>query len=923
VRPGPQPAPGTAPPGARSGARPAAPRARPAVLRRARLRAAEALAARRPWHLAAGSVAAGLALAPAGVSAVLGSAAFIAVALAVLRAAPLGALCAALLLAGSAAGDARLAEIDEPAAGPLDGERVTLHAELLTRPRPSMFGASAEVRVTSGRLSGARLLLRIPQWARLPPRTAIGAELALVARVRALDGPSDRRDGSVGVDADPAAVEESSSDASRGKDSSAGAATSGSFDFAGYLRRRGIAGELLLDRARATGRRRGGLAGLLDRMRALAERGVAAGMPPREGALARGMVLGQDERIAEGVREDFRESGLAHLLAVSGQNVMLLGALALPVLAAAGLGPRGRAISLLLLIAVYVPLAGAGPSLQRAGIMGAAGIAAMTLSRPGSRWYALLLAAAATLALNPRATGDPGWQLSFAAVAGILTLGRPLQRCLRRLLATTTASGARRPSAARAPLATRAPSATPTSSAGRPAPAARMPAASGSASGAGMRFALGTASPTGRLADGLAEGAAISVAATLATAPLLAHHFGSVPLAGLPANLLALPAVAPAMWLGMVKAGLGQLAPVLPPADVVADALGPLARLPVAYLTVLAERFADVPGGQIALPPGSPARVIGAYALLVAAAAVLARAGRALRPRAEELAANWRRRPRAQRLAIAMAAVAALSVPIARLMSGPGPPGELTVRFLDVGQGDSTLIQHPDGTAVLFDGGPPEAGTVRLLRRAGVRRLSVVVATHASRDHHGGLPDVLDRYPVELLLDGGDGAGHSGFRTVLAEAASLHVRRVPAVAPMTIRAGGLRIAVLSPPARPPGPPPEDPNPRAVVAVVSAGDFDLLLSADAESEALLPLGLPDVDAMKVPHHGSSDPGLPEVLERLRPELAAIEVGPNTYGHPTPSTLAALERAGVRTYRTDRDGTVTVSVDGGEAVVSTER
>ncbi len=669
-------------------------------------------------------------------------------------------------------------------------------------------------------------------------------------------------------------MEESSSDAPPGKDSSAGAATSGSFDFAGYLRRRGIAGELLLDRARATGRRRGGLAGLLDRMRARAERGVAAGMPPRDGALARGMVLGQDERIAEGVREDFRESGLAHLLAVSGQNVMLLGALALPVLAAAGLGPRGRAISLLLLIAVYVPLAGAGPSLQRAGVMGAAGIAAMTLSRPGSRWYALLLAAAATLALNPRATGDPGWQLSFAAVAGILTLGRPLQRCLRRLLAATTASGARRPSAA-------------------------------------------------RVADGLAEGAAISVAATLATAPLLAHHFGSVPLAGLPANLLALPAVAPAMWLGMVKAGLGQLAPVLPPAGVVADALGPLARLPVAYLTVLAERFADVPGGQIALPLGSPARVIGAYALLVAAAAVLARAGRVLRPRAEELAANWRRRPRAQRLAIAMAAVAAMSLPIAGLMSGPGAPGELTVRFLDVGQGDSTLIQHPDGTAVLFDGGPPEAGTVRLLRRSGVRRLSVVVATHASRDHHGGLPDVLDRYPVELLLDGGDGAGHSGFRTVLAEAARLHVRRVPAVAPMTIRAGGLRIAVLSPPARPPGPLPEDPNPRAVVAVVSAGDFDLLLSADAESEALLPLDLPDVDAMKVPHHGSSDPGLPEVLERLRPELAAIEVGPNTYGHPTPSTLAALERAGVRTYRTDREGTVTVSVDGGEAVVSTER
>ena len=98
----------------------------------------------------------------------------------------------------------------------------------------------------------------------------------------------------------------------------------------------------------------------------------------------------------------------------------------------------------------------------------------------------------------------------------------------------------------------------------------------------------------------------------------------------------------------------------------------------------------------------------------------------------------------------------------------------------------------------------------------------------------------------------------------------------------------------------------------------------MLSADAESEALLPLDLPDVDAIKVPHHGSSDPGLPEVLRRLEPELAGIEVGQhNTYGHPAPSTLAALRRARVPTYRTDRDGTVTLTVDRGEMRVETER
>lgn len=826
---------------------------------------AAALVRERPYHSAVGAFAVGGGLAATAPGWALPAATGTLLLLLWLRAPASGLACASLLLVGAGVGGARLAAIDAPARRLESGAVIAARAHLQERPRPSTFGSRAEVRVVSGRLAGTRLLARAPRELRWPEGVAVGAELRLRGVVR----PPRSAPGA-------------------------------DFDFAAYLRRRGVAGELWLDSVSATERRRGGLAGVLDSMRQRAEQAVVAGMPPRDGELARGMVLGQDERIDPSTREDWRAAGLAHLLAVSGQNVMLLAALALPFLAAAGLGPRGRGIALLCLVAVYVPLAGAGPSLQRAGVMGAAGIAAMTLSRPTSRWYALLLAAAVTLAINPRACGEPGWQLSFAAVVGILTLGPSLQRMFMRTAAALLPHLEGRHAL---PRGRDAGSETPDS---RDAGAARP-------AGALAR----------RLGRGLAEGAAITLAATLATGPLLAHHFGSVPVAGLPANLLALPAVAPAMWLGMVKAGLGQLAAAIPQADLVARLLGPIAHIPVAYLAGLAERFADLPGAQIGVPLGSPAGVVAAYAVLAAAAAAATRAVGALGPRAEELAAAWRRRPRAQRLAVAAAVLAALSLPVARLMSGPGAPSELTVRFLDVGQGDATLIQHPDGTAVLFDGGPPEAGTVRLLRRAGVRRLSLVVATHASRDHHGGLADVLDRYPVDLLLDGGDGTRDPDFRALVAEAARRNVRRVRAVAPMTIRAGGLRIAVLSPPPRPRGPPPEDPNPRAIVALVSAGGFDLLLSSDAESDALLPLELPDVDAMKVPHHGSSDPGLPQVLRSVRPELAAIEVGPNTWGHPTPSTLAALERAGVRTYRTDRDGTVSVSVDGGEAMVSTER
>jgi competence protein ComEC len=830
-------------------------------------RVADLLAAR-PWHVAVGSLALGIALATApGAVPLVGAAAAFAL-LCSCGAAASAALCAGLVLVGAAVGDARLHAIDRPAALVVDGRTVDVSAYLLSAPRPSAFGASAEVRVAGGRLDGTRLLLRVPRWSELPPGVRIGDELRLQGRLRRIHG---------GPGGAP-------NEGTRQRD--------GSFDFAAHLWRRGIAGELLLDRAYATARHRGGVAHALDLMRERAQRAVASGLPSSEAALARGMVLGQDEAIAEGVREDFRASGLAHLLAVSGQNVMLLVALALPLLAVAGLGPRGRGVLLLGLVALYVPLAGAGPSLQRAGVMGAAGIAAMTLSRPASRWYSLLLAAAATLALNPRAWEDPGWQLSFAAVVGILCLGVPLARVLTRAGEGLVAAPG-----------------------GHPGPA--VPRVHGSA-GLSPRLARLRSA----LVRGLAEGTAITLAATLATAPLLAHHFDAVPVAGLPANLLALPAVAPAMWLGMVKAGLGLVAPVLPPADWAAAALGPIAQLPVAYIARLAELFAQLPGGRLSLPLPSRAGVPLAYAVLVLAALAAGRAWRRLAPRADELWANWRRRPAGLRAAAGAAVGAAAILVALRAFGPPAPPATLTVRFLDVGQGDATLIQHPDGSAVLFDAGPPEAGTARLLRRAGVRELTAVVATHASRDHHGGFAEVLERFEVGLLLDGGDGNPDPAFRTVLHQAARAHVRTVPAFAPMTLHAGGLTIRVLSPAPRPPGPAPEDPNPRAVVAVVSAGDFDLLLSSDAESDALLPLELPDVEAIKVAHHGSSDPGLPELLERVSPQVAAIEVGVNTYGHPAPSTLAALERAGVRTHRTDRDGTVTLTVEGEGMRVTTE-
>jgi len=109
-----------------------------------------------------------------------------------------------------------------------------------------------------------------------------------------------------------------------------------------------------------------------------------------------------------------------------------------------------------------------------------------------------------------------------------------------------------------------------------------------------------------------------------------------------------------------------------------------------------------------------------------------------------------------------------------------------------------------------------------------------------------------------------------------------------------------------------------------VTVVSSRGFDVFLSGDAESASLVPLPLPNVEVMKVSHHGSRDPGLPVVLGRLRPQVAGIEVGEgNGYGHLAPQTLAALHAARVRVLRTDRDGTSAVSAAEGGLAIDTEK
>jgi competence protein ComEC len=250
------------------------------------------------------------------------------------------------------------------------------------------------------------------------------------------------------------------------------------------------------------------------------------------------------------------------------------------------------------------------------------------------------------------------------------------------------------------------------------------------------------------------------------------------------------------------------------------------------------------------------------------------------------------------------------------------PPHGLRVTFLDVGQGDSALIEAPGG-AILVDEGPPEADVARQLRDMGIRSLAAIVLTHPQRDHIGGAAAVLDGLRVGEVEDPGIEAPSADHDAAIA-AARRHAVPVEIVHEGdAFRIGRLRFRILWPDE--PGLPSEDPNQHAVVALASYGATDVLLTADAESDVTGRLRIPPVEVLKVAHHGSEDPGLPDLLRALRPRIAVISVGEgNDYGHPRPETLAALRAfPGLATLRTDVNGRIVVESDGRTITVRSQR
>jgi competence protein ComEC len=597
-------------------------------------------------------------------------------------------------------------------------------------------------------------------------------------------------------------------------------------DFEAYLVGRGVTARLDASRLSVRGPPANPALRLANAVRDAFRTGAGRSLPDRQAGLLRGLAIGDTAGMDREIEEDFRASGLAHLLAVSGSNVALVLAPALAVAARLRLRPGRRALVASVVVTFFALVTRWEPSVLRATAMAAIALVALWAGRPRRVGPALAVAVLSLLVLDPLLSTSVGFQLSVAATAGLAAMAGPLATRLSWL----------------------------------PRP--------------------------------VAGAAAATLAAQIAVTPLLLLRFGVVPSVTLVANVLAFPAVAPALLLGTMASGLANAWP---------DGgrmVGRLAGAPLGYLVDLSDWMAQAP---------LPSLTGGAVAALLATAVAALVA--------------WALRRRVPGLALIVAAVVAAlgwaSVP------STGPPSSLTVTFLDVGQGDAAVIRTPDGATVLVDAGPDEQQVATELAALGIRRIDLAVATHAHADHIDGFPAILARFPVTLLLDPGCPGDSPSYRRFLD---AVRDEGVPVRHPRggrRLTVGRLIVDVLGPDRCSPGG--ESPNDDSLVLRMAFGRSTVLFSGDAEVPAQRDL-LADEDpvratVLKVPHHGG-DTSDKEFFDAVDSTLAVVSTGPNDYGHPNPGVLESLRAEGMVVHRTDLAGdvTITFAADGSPVVAS---
>jgi competence protein ComEC len=651
----------------------------------------------------------------------------------------------------------------------------------------------------------------------------------------------------------------------------------GDFDYKGYLENQGIYSTMLYPDMELleTGE---GLAPLewVYSLRNSLSQSLARVIPEPQASLVQGVVLGIRYNIPQSIKDDFAGTGTAHLLAISGLHLSILAGILLSI--GIWLFGKRRYTYIWLALGViwlYAIITGLNPPVVRGAIMASLFLSAELLGRQRTAITSLAFAAAVMVGIDPPILWDAAFQLSFLGMAGLIFIAPPLMRLGRKINEVT----------------------------------------------------IGEEGVGASLANIVTDSFSVTLAATIAVWPVVAHYFGIVSLVGPLATFLALPALPALIVLGALS-GLIGLA-FLP----VAQGIGWLAWLFASYMLLIVRGLAspDISAAEVGTV-GTPL-IVSYYAVL--AVAIWLVGNRRSLPQV----ANWlkegtiRSTDLVSRLPLRWVVPPLLVLAVlASTAAATMPDNKLRVSFLDVGQGEAILIQK-GSQQVLVDGGPsPQALALELGERMPFwdRTIELVVLSHPHADHLTGLVDTIQRYRVERVLYPESDYGSPLCQQWLELIGEKDIECTIARAGQEINLGdGMKIAVLNPPIPPLSDTGSDVNNNSVVLNLHAGRVSFLLTGDIEREAEFELiarrSNLSSTVLKVGHSGSKTSTTAEFLAEVSPAAAVISVGKdNRFGHPSGEVIDRLEeRLGTENiYRTDEQGTIEFITDGERLWVRTK-
>lgn len=634
----------------------------------------------------------------------------------------------------------------------------------------------------------------------------------------------------------------------------------GGFDYETYLADRGINGDFSLGskskifRADTVFNWRRPLETVKVKMR---ERLKSA--DPEVTALNYALVIGDDGLVTQETRDDFSRAGVAHILSVSGLHIgfaatacyyavkLLIFGVAYPLRrewASAGVPSRVAAVFALTAAVLYGALTGFKFPAMRSTVMAAVYLAALIAGRGRDFYGAFALAFFIIILFYPWAIFDVGFQLSFGAVLFIVLF---MEKWWKPFFALEP--GERRPVAYRDKLFAQAPV--------------------------------------------MASGLAMSVFATIGTAPIVAYHFNITPLYGMVSNAVVVPVSSLAVPMGLFASLTG------------APYTGEITSFLTGIVGFIAQWTAQLPYSYHHMATIPPVAVAFYY---MAVGAVLFIEGRRAKLAVFAVAA------------LAFVGASAYKPLMARMDNG------YTIRFTDVGQGDATIVLWPGG-AMAIDGGPRfdtfdpgRAILAPILWREGRTGLSAMIATHDDRDHSGGLAGFADRIAPKLFIDNGGPVDENSPLHILRGRFAANYKPLVAGDRVTFPNGPI-VETFNPPP-PPYPYAGESNNRSLALKIHLGPVRVLMMGDVGKDTerwLLQSGADlKADVIKIAHHGSDTSSSSEFLDVVGAKTVIISVGHNNaHKHPSKKVLDRLNERGIRVLRTDRHGEITLNVKDGKA------